>query len=49
MTNKKQLNYMTYIIWFKVGHSHQMAIVVLAAVIFLSDNLREKRSEPLTQ
>ena len=30
-------------------HSHWMAIVVLAVVIFLFDNLREKRSVPLTK
>ena len=30
-------------------HSHQMGIVVLAVVIFLFDNLREKRTEPLTK
>ena len=30
-------------------HSHQMAIVVLAVVIFWFDNLREKRSVPLTK
>ena len=29
-------------------HSHQMAIVVLAVVIFLFDHLREKRSVALT-
>ena len=31
-----------------MGHSHQMVIVVLAVVIYLFDNLREKRSVPLT-
>ena len=30
-------------------HSHQMAIVMLAIVIFLFDNLREKESVPLTK
>ena len=30
-------------------HAHQMAIVVLAVVIFLFDNPREKRSVPLTE
>ena len=30
-------------------HSHQMATVVLAAVIFLFDSLREKRSVPQTK
>ena len=30
-------------------HSHRTAITVLAAVIFLFDKLREKRSVPLTK
>ena len=30
-------------------HSHQMAVVVLADVVLLFDNLRERRSVPLTK
>ena len=33
---------------FKI-HSHQTATVVLAVVIFLFENLREKKSELLTK
>ena len=36
-------------LWFKTGHSSWMAIVVLAVVIFLFDNIREKRSVTLTK
>ena len=35
-------------LWFKTGHSHRPALVVLAVVIFLFDSLKEKRSVPLT-
>ena len=35
--------------WFKTEHSHQTAIVVLSVVNFSFDNLREKRSVPVTK
>ena len=37
----------TYL-WFKTGHSQWTAIAVLAVVNFLFDNLKEKRSVPLS-
>ena len=40
--------YLTKKIGIILIHSYQMASVVLAVVIFLCDNLREKRSVPLT-
>ena len=37
------------VLWLSTGHSHWTAIVVLAVVIFLFHNRREKRSVPLTK
>ena len=39
----------TKIIGIILIHSHHMAIIVLAVIIFLLDNLREKRSVPITK